>query len=262
MTELNVQGPLDGVVPAGNLRETEYGIEFEAEVLDSRPLTPTCHGIRVTRHPEFSYEPVQYTYLSLRTPGEDEPYEDYRPMSLASSPTRDYLAYGVRLSESAWKQAFQALEPGDQVLVEGPQGEFVLDPSRPAIFVAGGIGITPLKGMAEYATDRELDIPVRLLYTNRTQEEIAYRDHLKKLAQTNPSFEITHTLTRELPGSSWDGQQGRIDEAMLASVSQGLQDPVYYVCGSPSLVQDVQGMLVDMGVATGDVRYEKFWGYD
>jgi ferredoxin-NADP reductase len=75
-------------------------------------------------------------------------------MSLATSPTRPHLQYAVRVSSSWYKRAFAALQPGDDVAVFGPIGDFVLDETRPAILVAGGIGVTPLKGMAEYATAR------------------------------------------------------------------------------------------------------------
>ena len=102
-------------------------------------------------------------------------------MSLATSTTRPHLEYGVRLSESAFKRAFAALQPGDTVVVQGPLGHYLLDTSRPAVLVAGGIGITPLKGMAEYAADRTLPIPVRLVSSNRTEEEIIFKEELQAL---------------------------------------------------------------------------------
>jgi hypothetical protein len=66
-------------------------------------------------------------------------------MSLATSPTRPHLEYAVRLSDSDYKRAFASLRPGDDVIVFGPIGDFVLHETRPAILVAGGIGITPSK---------------------------------------------------------------------------------------------------------------------
>lgn len=248
------------------LRETEHGIEFVAEVIDSRPLTPTSHHIRITRHPEFAFEPVQYTRLSLDTsdgsPTDAGRFDDSRPMSLASSPTRDYLEYGVRVSESAFKQSFVGLEPGDEVLVEGPRGDFVLDTERAAVLVAGGIGITPLKGMAEFAADEGLDVPVRLLYTNRTREEIAYREELAALAETNPRFEIEHTLTREPEGSSWSGRRGRIDRSLIESVADGLEHPAFYLCGTPGMVRGLRETLRSMAVPPDRITYERFWGYE
>lgn len=246
---------------ARDLRRTQYGIEYIGKVVESFPLTPSCHGIKVEKPDEFDFKPVQFTFLSLKTE-ESEGWADYRSMSLATSPTRPHLEYGVRLSESAWKRAFQALEPGDEVMVEGAVGHFLLDEARAAVFVAGGIGITPLKGMIEYATDKDLGIPLRLIYSNRDQAEIAYRDYLDGVGEQNPDLSITHTLTREPDGSDWQGRRGRVDADLLADVSDALDDPVYYLCGAPGMVDDVRRMLSDLGVADDRVRYEEFWGYE
>jgi ferredoxin-NADP reductase len=241
------------------VQQTRYGLEFVAKVLESRPLTPLTHGIRVERPPGFSFAPVQFTFLSLRTP-ESPDWQDHRPMSLASAPTRPYLEYGVRTGITPWKKAFVALRPGDEVMVEGPVGHFILDAARPAVFVAGGIGITPIKGMIEHATDGRLAIPLRLLYSNRSSTEVAYGPELEALARRNPNLRIEHTVTREDP--AWHGRTGRIDAAMLQEVAAGLASPVYYLCGAPGLVEGVRGALGEAGVPEADVRFEHFWGYE
>src|SRR6266545_4495920 len=176
-------------------------MRFVGRVAASRPLTPSTHAIEVEKPPEFRFRPTQFTWLQLNTP--DGP--DARPMSLATSPTRPRLEYAVRVSDSPYKRAFAALRPGDDVFVAGPVGDFVLDERRPAVLVAGGIGITPLKGMAEYAADRGLSIPIRLVYSNRTQDDIPFRKELEALTEANSRFQVLHTLTREPPSSSWRG---------------------------------------------------------
>jgi ferredoxin-NADP reductase len=206
----------------------------------------------------FTFQPTQFTFLQLETP------EDVavRPMSLATSPTRPHLEYGVRVSDSAFKRAFAALQPGDTVVVQGPLGHYILDTSRPAILVAGGIGITPLKGMAEYAADRTLPIPVHLVYSNRTVEEIVYREELDVLERRNPNFQVLYTLTRGVPGS-WGGRAGRIGVGadLLTEVAAGLDRPVYYLCGAPGFIEACFRSLVSSGVAEADIRFEIFRGY-
>src|SRR5713226_7509326 len=177
------------------------GRAFETPVLSSSQLTPTTHGIAVKKPVGFSFRPVQFTFLALRT---DEGWHA-RPMSLASSPTRPNLEYGVRLSESPFKHAFATLQPGDSVVLQGPFGHFVLEEKRPAVLLAGGIGITPLKGMAEYASDKALPIPVRLLYSNSDEEDIAYRIELEELETQNSRFHVIHTLTGNDVSKGWEG---------------------------------------------------------
>src|SRR5207249_8567066 len=147
---------------------------FRIPVVSSRPLTPTTHEIRIKKPKAFTFRPTQFTFLQLKT----EEGMDARPMSLATSPTRPHLEYALRISDSPYKRAFAALQPGDEVAVFGTLGDFVLHETRPAVLLAGGIGLTPLKGMAEYAAYRALPIPVRLIHSNRRQHGIVCRPDL------------------------------------------------------------------------------------
>jgi glycine betaine catabolism B len=226
-------------------------------VLESRPVTPTVHDVKFEKPPGFDFAPVQFCGLELATKAGPIEY----PMSLACSPTRPHLEFGARVSDSPWKEAFAALKPGDIAEVDGAYGHFLLEESAPAVLVSGGIGITPLKGMAEYATDRKLPIEVRLAYSSRNEDEIAYRAELDELARQNRRFQVVHTLTRVPKGSAWTGRRGRIDARLLTEVSHGLADPVYYVCGVPGMVQDTYRTLQELGVAPDRIRFEVFRGY-
>jgi ferredoxin-NADP reductase len=210
----------------------------------------------VTKPAGFTFRPTQFTFLSLKTDGGI----DVRPMSIATSPTRPNLEYAVRTSDSPFKRAFDSLRPGDSVTVQGPFGHFVLDEGRPAVLLAGGIGVTPLKGMAEYASDRALPIPVRLIYSNSSEKEIAYRAELDELERRNPRFRVAHTLTGEVP-RGWKGSVGRIGEGHIREAAGGLDRPVYYICGKPSMVMAMLGLLSNSGVPEEDMMVEIFRGY-
>ncbi len=205
----------------------------------------------------FTFGPTQFTFLQLQT----EEGMDARPMSLATSPTRPHLEYAVRLSDSPYKRAFAALRPDDEVRVFGAIGDFVLHETRPAVLLAGGIGITPLKGMAEYAADKALPIPIRLVYSNRGEDEIVYRDELEALETQNARFRVLHTLTRKTDGG-WRGKTGRIDRDLLQEAARDLADPVYYVSGTPSMVVGTLQLLRGLGVPDDDLEVEAFRGYE
>jgi ferredoxin-NADP reductase len=232
------------------------GQSLETTVVASRQLTPHVHGIVLKKPAGFSFRPTQFTFLSLRT-GEGT---DVRPMSIATSPTRPNLEYAVRVSDSSFKRAFASLRPGDSVKVQGPFGRFLLKEDRPAVLLAGGIGITPLKGMAEYAQDTALPIPVRLVYSNRSEDEIAYRAELEELQRRNPRFRVLNTLTGKV-AKGWDGYVGRIDARLLQDATRGLKGPVYYVCGKTSMVGEMLRLLSESGVPEPDVLVEVFRGY-
>ena len=115
--------------------------------------------------------------------------------------------------------------------------------------------------MAEYAADRKLQIPVRLLYSNRTTDEIAYRSELEKLERDNPNFAVFHTLTGENVSKDWEGLRGRINIEYLQKASEGLDRPNYYLCGTRGMVEASYDLLQRMNVPEKDVNYEVFRGY-
>jgi len=243
--------------PAGGQRGFWGGESRETKVVSSRRINPSTHEIVVAKPGGFDFLPVQFTFLTLLT----DRGPDTRPMSLATSPTRSNLVYGVRISDSPYKRAFASLKPKDTVQIQGPYGDFVIDEKRPALLVAGGIGITPLKGMAEYAADKKLEIPIRLLYSNRTEDDIAYRAPIEELELQNQRFRVLHTLTGEPSPKGWAGLRGRIRPELLRKAIEDLKQPIYYLCGKPSMVSAVYGMLEEMGVPEEDVRIEVFRGY-
>jgi len=230
---------------------------FRTRVVSSRRLTPTTRAIEVEKPQAFTFRPTQFTFLQLKT----EEGMDARPMSLATSPTRPYLEYAVRISDSPYKRAFAALQPGDEVVVFGPIGDFVLHETRPAVLLAGGIGITPLKGMAEYAADKALPIPIRLVHSNRSEDEIVYRSELDALEKQNAQFHVIYTLTRTTE-NGWRGRTGRISQELLTEAASGLSDPVYYVTGTPSMVIGTLRLLRGLGVTDENLEVEAFRGYE
>ena len=104
--------------------------------------------------------------------------------------------------------------------VRGPEGKFVLheDHSRPAIFLSGGIDVTPFRSMIKYATDKQLPIKIVMFDSNRDEQNILYKNQFDEWANTNKNLKIVYTITHEdsgkSPPSSWKGERGRIDKEM------------------------------------------------
>jgi ferredoxin-NADP reductase len=226
-------------------------------VLDSQRLTPTAHLIRATRPDDFAFRASSFVRLTLKTAQGVEA----RPMSIASSPTRNHLDWIVRVSSSEWKNAFTSLQPGDEIQIEGPRGNFFLDSARPAVMIAGGIGITPFKSMLEYAADAQLATPLTLVYSSKTPDEIVCNDDLAALAQKNPHVQIIHTITRHTLDQNWNGRIGRIDLDLLREISEKQPDALYYICGTPAIVHATIEMLRALGITDDRILQEQFKGY-
>jgi ferredoxin-NADP reductase len=125
--------------------------------------------------------------------------------------------------------------------------------------VAAGIGITPLKSMAEYAHDLNLKTPVVLVYGNSSPEEISFRAQLDALQAANPYFKVVYTVSR--PDRAWQGRVGRITSDLLQEAAEQYDQPLFYLAGPPSMVVRSHETLIELGFEPEQIRYEIFRGY-
>src|SRR3712207_6671483 len=128
----------------------------------------------------------------------------------------------------------------------------------PLLLVGGGSGVVPLMAMIRHRAAAGSDVPVRLLYSSRSYEEIIYREELENLASRDGALEVIHTLTRSRP-EGWSGYQRRIDAGMLEEVGWPPDEsPLVFVCGPTPLVEAVGSALVHMGPEPAQGKNEPF----
>ena len=232
-------------------------------LIESRRESPTVMTFRFSTHgQEFPYLSNQAVRLAL--PGVDDPWGAVRSFSLSSSPSEaGELAVTCKITDTSFKQALSRLRPGDPAEVFGPLGAFLFDGTRPSVFIAGGIGISPFRGMLRFASDTGNTAEKRLLYSARVPEELVFREELDGFARSSPHVQVLYTITRpsESP-QSWDGRVGRIDAAWIRDVAEPLDRPKFYVVGLPEMVDPVVAMLGEsLGIPEDDIDYEVFRGY-
>jgi ferredoxin-NADP reductase len=187
-----------------------------------------------------------------------------RTLSIASAPHEPELMIATRLRETAFKRALASAEPGTTIHIDGPSGAMVLheDAERPAVFLAGGIGVTPFLSMARDAARRHLPHRVTMFYANRRPEDAAFLDELHELERHNPRFRLVATMSQaEKSTRAWDGETGLIRPELLARYLPDLRSPIYYCAGPHGMTMAMEVMLGDLGIADDDVRSEEFYGY-
>jgi len=237
--------------------------EYVLPLIESHRESPTVMTFR------FSIEGTSFRYRSnqairLALPGVDDPWGAVRAFSLSSSPSETgILAVICKITDTPFKRALSHLVPGDSAHVYGPLGHFLLDPSRPSVFLAGGIGITPFRGMLRFAVDTGLAQPLALFYSARVPEELVFREELDRLARSSPHISVHYTVTR--PADSdirWKGRVGRIDTDWVTRATDSLTRPRYYVVGLPEMVQEtVAGLSKRLNLPPEDLVVEQFRGY-
>ena len=170
----------------------------------------------------------------------------------------------TRMRDTVFKRALSALPIGAAVRMTGPMGSFTLhnNSARPAVLLAGGIGIAPFLSILSYATVKRLHHPIFLFYANRYLENAAFMDFLEKLERANPRFRFVPTFTR-IPNHyrGWKGETGHINPEMLSEHVGKVQAPIYYIAGPPAMVASARQTLNAAGVDDDDIRTEEFAGY-
>ena len=193
----------------------------------------------------------------MRLTAEDG-YQAQRSYSIASAPDDPGLVLTVERLQDGEVSPYlvDVLAPGDELELRGPiGGYFVWEESLggPLLLVAGGSGVVPLRAILRHWAAGAREIPVRLLYSARSLEEVIYRNEL----EAHPA-EVRLTLTREWP-DDWPGGRGRIDRAALEELAWPVEErPGVYVCGPTGFVEAVAQALVDIGHDPSAIRTERF----
>lgn len=193
----------------------------------------------------FTFYPGQYLDVELPIRSPDKLGKS-RTFTISASPTEEFLMITTTKSASKFKKTMGNLKKGDNITATHPIGTFILDESSPAIFIAGGIGITPFRSMIKYAIDQKLTTPITLIYSN-SDSNFLFKKELEDWRRHLPNLTIIyHNST----------QKGH-----LSKLPPTTHLPIYYLAGPPSFVDDMEKILLDLGIDEINIRYDRFDGY-
>ena len=235
-----------------------------ATLRDRKVLCKGTAALYLERPDGFEFKAGQFANFTLLLPIATDPGGSTRSLSIASAPYEKHLMFAMRIRSTGFKGAVNTLPIGSPILLQGPFGNFILhkDAARPAVFIAGGIGITPFRSMIWQATQSQSPHRIFLFYSNRRLEEAAFHEELQEIEKLNARFKLIATLTQpgETP-SEWRGETGYISEPMLRKWLPDLRAPIYYVAGPPPMVTGISCTFSAAGVSDDDIRAEEFAGY-
>jgi ferredoxin-NADP reductase len=213
---------------------------------------------------DFTFKAGQFLELTLPDPPETDAEGNSRAFSIASGPAESHLMVATRMRDSAFKRVLGKLPIGSEVQIEGPFGNLVLhnNAARPAVLLAGGIGITPFRSIVFRAAREHLPHRLFLFYSNRRPEDAPFLGELQALRAENANYTLVDTMTGLERGShSWNGERSRVSKEMLTKYVGDLNGPIYYLAGPPGMVAAMQTLLNSAGVNDDDIRPEEFAGY-
>jgi len=231
-------------------------MDSPARVISVLPRSAHALSIRMERPPGFDHLPGQYMFITVEK-GETSLTKH---LTISSSPTEPYLEVTKGMTGHPFAEALKALSPGDTLAIRGPYGEFTfIGEYEKVVFLSGGIGITPLRSMMRYATDRKLATSIILLYSCHGREDILFGDEMESLQRENGHFRSLVTLTR--PDPEWTGLSGRIDKGLIECEIPDWKERVFFISGPTVMVEAMSALVMGMGVPERQVRMEMFPGY-
>jgi ferredoxin-NADP reductase len=219
-----------------------------ATVTGVKPETPRVKSFRLALPMWMPHLPGQHYDVRLTAP---DGYRAQRSYSVASSPLDEgEIELTIdRLEDGEVSPYFHdVLVEGDLVEVRGPFASyFVWRGESPVVLIGGGSGVVPLMAILRHRRRVMPEVPMRLVYSVRSAEDLIYADELGE--------EATLTYTRE-PPDGWTGHTGRIDAPIIAAAN--LEGATAFICGSDGFVEAASRLLLASGFEAARIRTERF----
>jgi ferredoxin-NADP reductase len=232
-------------------------MKFETKVEEIIPRTYNVTSFRFRRPATLSYKPGQYLFLTIKSRERNLS----KTFSISSSPTeKKHIEFTKKLTDSEFSVALRMLKVGDWVRIDAPYGKFTFEGENEKIaLLAGGIGITPFKSICRYCTDMRLTSKIALLYGNRSERDIVFREELEEMEKQNKNLKVIFILNEA--SNAWKGAKGVINAEMVKKEVPDYEERVFYVCGPPPMVQAMEKLINDLGLPPAQLRLEAFTGH-
>ena len=204
------------------------------------------------------YEAGQFIELTIPHDNADKRGQK-RWFTLSSSPTEELLSITTKFAlenGSTFKQALLALQPGTSLRMADPMGDFVLpkDQSKPLIFVAGGIGVTPMHSMVQFLHDNKEARDITLIYAANKEDEVAFSDLFK-------GYDLNFIPVIREAQASWSGETGTLDPERITKFAPKITESTVYLSGPEPMVEALFDGLKKAGVDKRNIVTDYFPGY-
>ncbi|MCR4285005.1 MAG: FAD-dependent oxidoreductase [archaeon] len=222
--------------------------EIKVSILEKNKIAENTYEVRFARPKGFKYIAGQYLTIRVDTTITDGRGPS-RAFSLSSSPTnKKFISTCLRLPKKAseFKEYLFGIPPQTEVFIKGPFGKFNLPrkTKKTIVMIAGGVGVVPFIGMLRYATEKKSKQKIKLLYTDKSEERMAYYDVLVELEEENKNFSFVNRFKR-------------VDPEFIKE-NCDIPNSLFYVCGKKELVENITKMLTALGVNEEDIVMEKY----
>ncbi len=236
--------------------------KINVKLLSKKEVATNTMVFHFTKPAGFTYKAGQFADFTLIKPSETDAKGDTRGFSLGA-PCETDIVVATRLRDTAFKQNLKNLPIGTEVIFDGAYGSFALHNNTkiPAVFLSGGIGITPVRSIILQATHDKTEHKIFLFYANKTFSDAAFLEELTEAQKENANFKLIASMTDIEGSKDWKGETGFFTKEILQKYIGDLSKPIYYISGPATMVTSIRKTLNEAGIDDDNIRTEEFSGY-
>ena len=231
------------------------------ELIKKESIADGTMAFHFSKPKGFEFKAGQFVEYTLIDPPETDAEGNARAFSLVNAPFEPNLIAATRMRNTAFKRVLTNMPIGAEIKIDGPYGNFALhdDAAIPAVFIVGGIGVTPVRSMIVRASRNITGPRITLLHSSHTPALLPFRNDFERLARENSNFD--YFMTVDEPTEHWRGERGRVNSEMVKRYFPDLIKPIFYLCGPGGMVKSMHKLLLDLKVSEENICTEEFAGY-
>lgn len=237
--------------------------EFKVKAEHIEDLAPNIKEIQLAiLEPEEGIIFKSGQYIQLQVPKyELTKKPEYRAYSISSSAEEHdkiELIVGRVYGGAVTTYVHDYLKEGEELLINGPYGEFYLRNSdRDILMVATGTGLAPIKSILHQMQKEQIQRKTTVYFGARTRKDLFYYEALREFEETIPNFTFVPTLSRPTEEDKWEGEIGRVTKLIEKNIPENAPVDVY-ICGAPAMVDSCTELLAKKGIPEDRIFYDKF----
>jgi NAD(P)H-flavin reductase len=225
---------------------------MEIILLEKKKILNEAYSFIFEKPKDFDWKSGQYAKFRHHL-SSDSAENDYRIFTISSSPKENKIVFTTLINEnlSPFKQKLMQLQKGDTISIEGPFGEFTLNPDKKRIIgITGGIGITPFKSLIYDLENNKMfsNIKLNLIYSAK-ENNFYFKDYLENIQRSN--IKIIYTPNRE-----------QTKNELIDLINVFKNDSIYYISGKPMMVNSIRKILIENKILEKNIKSDQFDGYN
>ena len=210
---------------------------------------------------DYEFKPGQYAHFTIMDPVHHDENGYTRPLSFANSPDHiNSLMVAARKNQSVFIENLLSLTPGSELQISEPEGEISLHENEEVenVFIAGGIGITPIRSIVEFATENDLKNRITLFYSNKSLTQAAFMNEFLEWSAENENFSFIPFFESNEIISEFEYEKGRIDSERLKKHLGDFDKKKFFLIGPPAMVDSFKDILLKQKVSEEKIMTERF----